>query len=317
LGRVSLNSAWEAAVEGEVTALDISPKGGFCGAGTASGRLFYFGPGGRRLWEADLDAPIRVLRCSEQGEYVVALSDLLELAAFLPDGRRLWHKLLNFEATCFDLRPGSHLIGIGNRFGLIRYLTVFGKRRSGGEVPHPVDFIRFAPGGDACAAASREGHLTLLGYGGKQLWTAFLHRPLTGLDIVGRGDLILAVSRDRGLVMVDINGEGVGVYDFDVPIVAAEVDDDGRVLYALDESARLLLLDRDARLLSSQDCRFRPDKIAVDSEGKRVVVAGYRGGLVRGYIRSDSSEAVEFLEVCEKKAELKTQDDDPVRYLEI
>lgn len=311
----NLNCAWEAEVEGEITCLDISPRRGFCGVGTRSGKVAFFDKNGKRLWERILKAPARGLCCSQNGEYVVVVSDALVLAVYKQDGELFWKRELRFEAGCLDLRPGSHMLVIGNHFGLIRFISIHGKWKDSHEVSHPINFVRFAPGGNACAAASKEGNLTLLGYGGKQLWSALLHRRILGLDVVGHGDLILTPSRNDGVVMVDIEGAGVGVYELEAPLVAAEIDDEGKTLVALDEAGKLLVLDREAKVLGFQESGVKAERIALDSSGARLALAA-SGGLLRCYLRSDVGDSVEFLDVSEKKGCLK-HEDDRTRYLEI
>ena len=137
MNRFGLSCAWDATITGEITSLDISPDGGFCAAGTSTGVVSFFAVDGRELWQADCEFPIRDLCCSEGGEFVATLTERLDLMVFDRGGNLRWESLLKFEAGCLDLRPGSNLIVIGNRFGLFRYVTIHGKRVGGGETSHP------------------------------------------------------------------------------------------------------------------------------------------------------------------------------------
>ena len=88
------------------------------------------------------------------------------------------------------------------------------------------------------------------------------------------------------------------------------------MLAALDEPGKILLMDREAKVLSRQDSGLRPLKIAVDSEGKRVALAG-EGGRLRIFLRSDAATSMDFLEIEEVRGTLESRDDDRVRYLEL
>jgi len=308
----------EVEVEGGICALDVAPIGGFCLAGSAEGELIMLGADGAELWRKRLGNRITDVRCAEGGEYAVALTEDRNLCIFSATGQELWCDELRREASCIDLRPGSNMIAVGNRYRHLTYITVHGKHVGGVEAPHPIDFVRFAPDGNNCALACEDGHLTLLGYGGKALWTALVHRMIIGLDVACRADLIITPSQRDGIVAVDAEGVGVGVYEIAEPIAAAEIDDDGKLIVALDEGGSLIALDREARLLGRQETGIRADRLALDSEGGFLAVASRRGE-IRLYYRADASVArSDFLEVREQRGKMRLRDeDDPVRYLDI
>ena len=352
---VNYHRAWEAEAEGDVAGIDLAQEGGQCFVGTASGQLVFYGPDGEPRWQSSLPNPVAGVRCGRRGGHAVALTSERELAAFDGDGELLWIKELPFEADCFDLRPGSNLITVGNRYGIYRYLTIHGKLMSGGRLNHPIDFVRFAPGGGSCALACEDGHVSLIEGADRVRWTVFVHRAIIGLDVAVEAQFILVPSRDRGIVAIDADGQGVGVYELREPIRVAEVDDTGKHIVLLDHNGKLMVLDREARLLFMRPCfsaaadgegKLRvageswvemaagsvtdsdrehaplplvtdATRLAVNGDGSRLAVAG-SGGAVQYYRRSDVSiEASEFVEVGVKAGTLRREGDDPVGYLEV
>ncbi|HUX08218.1 MAG TPA: WD40 repeat domain-containing protein [Acidobacteriota bacterium] len=305
-------------LEGGISALDVAPHGELCLAGGAAGDLALLHSDGSKQWCRKLDARVVEVRCSDEGSFNVALSEDRALTVVDHDGRIVWKKELQHEAACLDLRHGSNLIAIGNRFGYLRHWSIHGKRMQRAEAPHPIDFIRYSPSGNICALGCEDGRVTLLGYGGERIWTAVVHRMIFGLDVARRANFIIAPTNVNGIIAMDAEGNGVGVYELVDPIVSAEIDDDGAIIAALDADGRLIVLDREARLLCRHETGIRADKLAVDSGGAFVAVASDAGG-IRIYRRADEEvERSEFVEFTERRGRMRpTEEDDAVRFLEI
>jgi len=305
-------------LEGGVSALDVSPRGELCLAGGTAGELALLNPDGTEHWRRKLDARVVEVRCSEDGTFSVALTEDRLLTVVDREGGIAWQKELQHEAACIDLRHGSNLIAIGNRFGYMRHWSIHGKRMQSAEAPHPIDFIRYSPSGNICALACEDGRVTLLGYDAERIWTALVHRMILGLDVARRANFIIAPSRVDGIVAMDAEGNGVGVYELADPIVCAEIDDDGAIIAALDADGRLIVLDREARLLCRQELGMRAGKLAVDSGGAFIATAS-NAGEIKIYRRADGAVARDdFVEVAEKRGKMKpTEEDDAVRFIEI
>jgi hypothetical protein len=311
-------SCGEFKLEGGVTSLDVAPDGEYCLAGGADGTLVLLSADGAEVWRTRIGARVSEVRCSEGGAWCVALAEDRSLTVVGGDGRAAWRQELQHEASCIDLRPGSNLIAIGNRFGYVRHWSIHGKRMQQAEAPHPVDFIRYSPSGNICALGCEDGRLTLLGYGGERIWTALVHRMIVGLDVARRAEFIVAPSRKDGIVALDHDGNGVGVYELKCVLADAEIDDDGAVIVALDEEGTLFALDREARLLGRQELGMRAERLAVDSAGGFLAVAAAAGEV--GIFRRSDQEADrgEFVEVSEKRGEMRIGgEDDAVRYLDL
>ena len=352
---VNFHRAWEAEAEGDVAGIALAQAGGQCFVGTASGQLVFYGPDGGPRWQSSLANPIAAVRCGRRGGHAVALTSARELAAFDGDGELLWIKELTFEADCFDLRPGSNLIAVGNRYGIYRYVTIHGRLMRGGRLNHPIDFARFAPGGDSCALACGDGRVSLVEGADRVRWSVFVHRAIIGLDVARKAHFILVPSRDQGIVAIDEDGRGVGVYELKGQIRVAEVDDGGKHIVLLDDKGNLMVLDREAKLLFMKPCfaaaadgegKLRvageswvemaagsvtdsdrehaplplvtdATRLAVNGDGSRLAVAG-SGGAVQYYRRSDvGTEASEFVEVGVKAGTLRREGGDPVGHLEV
>ena len=336
---VSFHRQWEARADGEVTCISLARHGGRCVVGTSSGQLIFFESDGDILWQSSLDGSVRGVRCGYRGEHAVALNDSLLMAAYNSVGETLWIKELPFMADCFDLRPGSNMIVVGNRYGHFRFVTIHGKLMPGGELKHAIDYVRFSPTGGNCAMACEDGHISLVGSRQQVRWTVFLHRTILGLDVAEKAQFIIAPSGNQGVVALDEDGQGVGVYELKKPIMAAMVNDPGNNIILLDHNGELIVLDREANLLFLKPCfdkasagcetldkgkgvnslslATRSKLLDVDSDGDRILVSG-SGGRVECYRRSDLGVAAsEFVEVSMKKGAFHHEKDDPVGYLEV
>jgi hypothetical protein len=315
------NRVWDYEEAGVVGALDISPAGGIVVAGTGEGLVIKFAPDGSVLWRAALFQPVLNVKVGWHGEYVVVLLEDGSFKVLDAHGEFAWDHSIQFSASSMDLRPGTNLILLGNRYKLFRQVSIHGKLLARGEVPHPIDFVTFAPGGKKCAVACADGHVTMLGYGGKRLWTSFLHRMILGIDVAEKAEFILVPSRERGIVALDIDGSGTGVYELRDPIVSAETDDHGARIIALDHNGNLIHMDREARALSYQNCGFEASSMALDGEGELLALAGSTGPgtsrITQFKLSREDSDSTEFLELEAREGSELTDEDVSADYIEI
>lgn len=256
---VHYHRRWESATDGDVTALYVSPNKDLCLVGTSSGAVSIRDADGAELQHYRLSVPPTVLRYFEKSGLGVAVAGDRRMAVFDSAGSVHWERELKFHADCMDLRPGRSEILIGNRHGIYRFLDVKGKIIGSETVKHPVDFVRFAPGGEACVLAGENGLVTLMDQACKVMWTVNTHVTLIGLDVAMRARFIIAPSRTDGIVAINDDGEGVGVYELRDPIIAAKVDDGGKHIVLLDEDGNLTVLDREAKLLFREPCGAAPE----------------------------------------------------------
>lgn len=258
---------------GRVSALDIDTAGGLVLAGFTDGRLIGFDPEwGQPRWQTKLPEAVREVRAG--GDWNVALTTEGTVAVLTAWGEISWVRRLEFSASCFDLRPGSNMLFLGNGYRLWRQVSVKGSIIGRGDASHPIDYVRYAPGGRHTVLACADGHVTLLDYGGKPLWTLALKQQLLGADAADRAATIVLPARKQGVVTVDVSGTQAALIEMPAPVLAAEIDDDGTGIVALDAEGFVSHFDLDGVMFSHRKIGSGMELMALDSAGVSLALAG-------------------------------------------
>ena len=318
MGGAQLQRVGEREIEGGLSALDVSPCGAFCLAGSPLGELVLLDANGAVLWRAGMRDRIIGACCARDREYSVAITSERMLAVFDADGSKLWDKKLRHEAGCIDIRHASHLIAIGNRFHYLRQLSIHGKHLERVEASHPVDFVRFSPKGANCVIGAEDGTITLLTSNGKPIWTRRLQRTITGLDLSHGSGRIIAPTANEGVFAIESDGMRAGVFHTNATLVAAEIDDRYGMLFQLTDTGLLLLCDTETGLMKQCDTGMRGDRLCVDGEGTFIAV-GASDGRVALFKRSDkAAEREDFVEAQFDPREIRrNEDDETAGYIDI
>ena len=318
MGGAQLQRVGEVELKGGLSALDVSPCGTFCLAGSPLGELVLLDAVSGVLWRKRLSDRIVGACCTRAGEYAVAITSERLLAVFDGSGEQLWDKKLRHEAGCIDIRHASHMIAIGNRYHYLRQLSIHGKHLERVEASHPVDFVRFSPKGVNCVIGAEDGSITLLTSDGKVIWTLRLQRPIIGLDLSLGSGRIVAPTANEGIIAIESDGMSAGVLQTDATLVAAEIDDSYDLLFALTEKGSLLLCDIESDLIRRFDVGMRGDRLCVDGQGSFLAI-GSNAGCVVLFKRSDmTTEREDFVEAHFGPREIRRdEDDETAGYIDI
>jgi hypothetical protein len=266
---VNITELWSRLTPDSLNAASFA--GGGVVLGDASGLLLSLRANGTVESELPFPPPIRDVSASRDGRVVALLCGDGELV-FLSEGRILWRKLLPGKPSMIRVGvEGDHVLAL-SRQGHGLFFNRFGRQMAEVDLPGGADSFALVPTNSRVVAATRDGLIQCFTSWGKPLWSTELNLSTGRIRCSDSGDLILIPTMAFGVEAMTVAGESVGAYEVGEPIKAACPSGDGRHILVATLKDRLVVLDRDATVLSSSKFSSSISDLELSGDGRRALV---------------------------------------------
>ncbi|MHC4470221.1 MAG: WD40 repeat domain-containing protein [Planctomycetota bacterium] len=271
---MNLTEIWSRLTPGDLTAATLTAEG--VALGDAGGLLLLVSEKGEALTEHPLPAPIHDLAASPDGD---------TLAVACGDGEIVF--LTGHEiAFRTQLDPGKCMVAVGPHGDYVLALSPDGDgvflNRYGREMrriahQESVASVTMIRKTGQIVTVSRQGVVNSFASWGKPLWRAELMRADGRITSDDRGHLVLVPAMAYGVEALTGEGRLIGAYDIGEPVRSASCSGDGETLLFATSQDRLVLLKKDATVLSAERFPAPIAQVDMSSDGRRALVTTSSG----------------------------------------
>ena len=193
--------------------------------------------GERTLFRYGPTAPLRMVAVGPEADYLLALA---------PDGTGVFLNRYGREMNPLRVEGGAASMAIVPRTGRI-------------------------------VAVSREGLVAAFSSWGKPQWRVDLRRAAGRVTTDEKGHMILVPVMSFGVEALTGGGGSIGAYDVGEPVTAASCSSDGEILLFATSNQRLVLLRKDATVVSSDVFPSPVETVEVAPDGASALVTTASG----------------------------------------
>jgi len=264
---VSLTEIWSRLTPGNLTAAALTADGAVLG--DDRGLLLVVDAAGEVTSEHPFPAPIHD---------VAVLGDTIAVAAgedeviLLDAGRVKFRFSSEGPVRRVALGPqADYLLAMGPAGDGV-FLNRYGREMKSMRVEGGVASLAIVPRNGQIMTANREGLVTASASWGKPLWHVDLRRSAGDIATDRNGRMVLIPVMSFGVEALTGTGASIGAYDVGEPAIAAACSGDGETILLATSTQRLVLLRKDASVVSSDVFPSPIQAVAVSSDGRRALV---------------------------------------------
>jgi len=265
---VSLTEIWSCLTPGNLTAAALTDEGAVLG--DDRGLLLVVDAAGGVTAEHPFPAPVHD---------IAVLADSIAVACgegdvvLLDAGRVKFRFSAEVAIRTVAIGPQADYLLALDRDGQGVFLNRYGREMNPMRVDGGVASLAIVPRNGQIMTVSREGLVTASASWGKPLWHVDLRRAAGRITTDDNGKMILVPVNTYGVEALTGTGASIGAYDVGEPAIAAACSGDGETILLATSTQRLVLMRKDASVVSSDVFPSPVEGIEVSKDGTRALVS--------------------------------------------
>ncbi|MEN8148764.1 MAG: hypothetical protein ABFS86_03005 [Planctomycetota bacterium] len=264
---MSLSEIWSRLTPGHLTAAALTDDGAVLG--DDRGLVLFVNAEGEVTAERPLAAPIHDLAAS--GDFVAVVCGEGDVV-LLEKNRMKFRFPSRDRPTMVALGPQADYLAAAAPNGRGVFLNRYGREMSPLSIEGGVRSLAIVPRDGRIVVVSRDGLVTAFAAWGKPQWHVDLRRAAGRIATDANGNLVLVPVMSFGVEALTGGGASLGAYDVGEPVESVSCSGDGETILLATSSRRLVLMRRDATVVSSDVFPSPVEGLEMSADGRRALV---------------------------------------------
>jgi hypothetical protein len=271
--RKSIRPLWSLPLQARPRGLVLAREKGWLLAWDEKHWLYLVNRSGAKQAQVHFPASLATACAAEDGSSYAAAGSNGEVLWLAPDLTVRWQQTVNQRVLAMALDPFGQYLAVSEARGHLHYFDRYGRPIGHVQSPRPLHHLAFIPAAPFLLGAADYGLVARFDLMGRCLWVDGLVAHIGALTVSGDGDRLLLACFTEGLQRYNLLGKNQGRIQVAEPCRLASQSFDGRLILVAGLSNRLLLLDREGRLLCEHLLEKPAGALALCALGEGAVVA--------------------------------------------
>jgi hypothetical protein len=271
--RKSIRPLWSLALQSRPRGLALAREKGWLLAWDDKHWLYLLNRNGAKQAQVHVPGSLATACAADDGSSYAAAGSNGEVLWLAPDLTVRWQQTVNQRVLAVALDPFGQYLAVSDARGHLHYFDRYGRPSGHVQTPRPLHHLAFIPAAPFVLGAADYGLVARFDLMGRCVWVDGLVSHIGALTVSGDGEQLLLACFTEGLQRYNMLGKNQGRIHVVEACRLASQSYDGRLILVAGLSNRLLLLDREGKLLCEHLLEKPAGALALSALGERAAVA--------------------------------------------